>query len=59
MEDVRNFIKNEEAVETIEFLVILAVVAGLFAVIVSVGKTIKAKGTAVAGKLDDYARSGG
>ena len=59
MEDVRHFIKNEEAVETIEYLVILAVVAGLFAIVAFVGKDIKEKGTSVAGKLDGFAKGSG
>lgn len=44
--------------ETIEYLVVLAVVAGLIAIVVGVAKSVKTKGTSIAGKLDDYAKNG-
>lgn len=44
--------------ETIEFLVVLAVVAGLVGIAVSVGKAVKSKGTTVANNLDNYAKNG-
>ena len=52
------FIKNEDGMETLEFLVILAVVAVLFGIVISVGRNIKTKGTAVANSLDNYAKTG-
>lgn len=58
MDNVRNFIENEEGMETIEYLVVLAVVAGLIAIVVGVAKSVKTKGTSIAGKLDDYAKNG-
>ena len=44
--------------ETIEYLVVLAVVAGLIAIVVGVAKSVKTKETSIAGKLDDYAKNG-
>lgn len=58
MRKILDFIENEDAMETLEYLVILAVVAGLIAIAVSVGKTIKTKGTNVANNLDNYAKTG-
>lgn len=57
MDTVNSFFKDEEAMETIEFLVVLAVIAGLAAIVMSVGKTIKTRGTEMANNLDNYAKS--
>lgn len=58
MNYLKDFIKNEDGMETIEFLVVLAVIAGLIGIVVSVGKNIKIKGTKVANHLDGFARTG-
>ena len=57
MDTVNSFFKDEEAMETIEFLVVLAVIAGLATIVMSVGKTIKTRGTEMANNLDNYAKS--
>ena len=40
---INSFIKDEKGMETIEFVVILAIVAGLIAVISAVGVTVRKK----------------
>ena len=42
---VKAFVKDESGMETIEFVVILAIVAGLIAVISAVGSTVRIKQT--------------
>lgn len=42
---LKAFVKNEEGMETIEFVVILAIVAGLIAIISAVGATVRNKAT--------------
>ena len=54
MEYAKKFFKNEDGMETLEFLVIMAVVVGVIALAVTVGKDAKgagekAKGTAATG----------
>lgn len=42
---LKAFIKKEDGMETIEFVVILAVVAGLIVIITGVGATVRNKAT--------------
>lgn len=41
---IKEFVKNESGMETIEFVVVLAIVAGLIAIVTRVGTAITSKG---------------
>lgn len=48
---IDSFIKEEDGMETIEFVVILAIVAGLIAIISAVGSTVRQKATEAQGEI--------
>lgn len=50
---VKTFVKDESGMETIEFVVILAIVAGLIAVISAVGSTVRDKADQAQGKINE------
>lgn len=50
---VKAFVKDESGMETIEFVVILAIVAGLIAVISAVGSTVRDKADQAQGKINE------
>lgn len=53
MNYLKSFIKEEDGMETIEFVVILAVVAGLIAIVARVGKSVKDRGDQAEEKVND------
>lgn len=53
MNYLKTFIKEEDGMETIEFVVILAVVAGLIAIVARVGKSVKDRGDQAEQKVND------
>lgn len=46
------FVREEDGMETIEFVVILAIVAGLIAIITSVGGTVKNKANGAKNEIE-------
>lgn len=47
------FVREEDGMETIEFVVILAIVAGLIAIISAVGTQVTEKATTAQGKITE------
>ncbi len=50
---IRRFVNDESGMETIEFVVVLAVVAGLIAVVMNVGQKITNVGGGAQKKVND------
>ncbi len=49
----KKFLENEEGIETIEFVALLAVAAILIGIVAKIGTTLAAKGNAVDGQITD------
>lgn len=50
---MKKFIKEEDGVETIEFLALIAVAAALVAIIAGIGAKMKSTADAASSKMDD------
>ena len=49
---IRRFIKDESGMETIEFVVILAIIAGLIGIVAGIGTRMKTTGGAAEGEVN-------
>ena len=50
---IKDFVKNENGIETIEFIAMVAVAAALVIVITGIGQSMASKATDVRGKMED------
>lgn len=49
---IREFIQEEDGIETIEFIALLAVAAVLIGIVTAIGTKLSTAGTAIEGQID-------
>ena len=49
---IASLLKQEDGMETIEFVIILAIVAGLIAIVVSVGNSVRERAETAKGQIE-------